>query len=41
MEFPIFNSVGNMAGMVDATLLRELFLQRLPTNVRVLSWQQI
>ena len=35
MERRIFNSVGNMAGMVDATLLRELFLQRLPTNVRM------
>ena len=27
--------LGNMAGMVDPTLLRELFLQRLPTNVRM------
>ena len=27
--------LGNMAGTVDPTLLRELFLQRLPTNVRM------
>ena len=27
--------LGNMAGTVDTTLLREIFLQRLPINVRM------